>query len=666
MDQDILLSLFDSFPDALVAADTNRKIFKVNAAFTELFGYKEDECLGKETSMLYNNLDDFYKTGKQHFNVDAQENKDTCTIEYKKKDGQSFFGETTSAKVKDDAKNISGFVGIIRDISYRRKFDDGVLAFQKITASDNLEPPEKIAAVLKLVCEYYNADLGIISHIQGHQYEVEYCYDRDENLETGTTFNLQNTYCEKTFNTADIVHTANARNSEYAKLPCYQEFNLNTYIGQRIVVDGKPYGTLSFSAKESRKKDFSVRDYDIFNVTANWISYALTREKYQSELIEQRERAEEQNSAKTSFIANISHEVRTPLNGIMGYADILANMIDDPDIQALSKKIQTSAYDLLDILNDLIDISKLESGEFKVQRATFSPKNMFKEITELFMPRAIENRNIIKARITPNIPNTMIGDAKRIKQVLSNLVNNAVKFTEDGEIKVSALHDKTKGHIRFQVADTGIGIPDDMQEKIFQEYVQADSGVAKKYGGTGLGLSITKNLVEMMNGKISLTSKIGMGTIVTVSIPAQPAEDEIIDQEIIRQSRENDESYKTNARKPKILLVEDIPMNAEIAQAMLYRAECETEHAANGREALDYIRGNKYDLILLDIQMPDIDGITVAREARKMGIQTPIVALTAHVMEHEIQEFIDAGMDDYLAKPVIYDKLHHIIEIWAR
>ncbi|MEM6780724.1 MAG: ATP-binding protein [Pseudomonadota bacterium] len=666
LSSDRLLSLINNFPDAMVATDLDRKIVKVNDTYTRLFGYTEEESLGKSTMMLYSSPEDFYKTGKTRFNTEVEPTREHYVIEYKRKDGSSFLGETAGVPIMDENGEKIGFIGVIRDITMRRYFDDSVYKFQMVTSSNEYDTDYKIDRVLEITCEYLGLDFGILSHIEGDAYTIQNCYSKDGSLDKGLAFELGETYCHKTYLTSDVIAYDNVATSDIQNHPCHKKFNLNAYIGISVDVGGQKYGTLNFTSSNSRKKPFTQRDRDICTIAASWISYALTKEIHSAELIEAREEAEEANKAKTHFIANISHEVRTPLNGIMGYADILANMIDDPDVKNLSGKIQSSANALLDILNDVIDISKIEHGEFQIVRSSYSPQKIIKDVIDLFEAPSKNKGNDLIVKLDPSMPQEVIGDGSRLKQVLSNLISNAIKFTNDGQVKVSALYDTKKQNIRIQISDTGIGIAEDMKEKVFEDYIQADSGVTKTYGGTGLGLSICKKLIEMMNGSIKLDSKLGLGTSVTISIPANAIEKESTLESSHKATKPNkrDESHKQK-EKPNILLVEDIQMNIEIATAMLYRADCNIDVAKDGMTALDKVQSFEYDVIFLDIQMPDMDGITVAKEMRKLGVTSPIIAVTAHVMSHEIAEFMKSGMDDYLPKPIIYNDLQKTLSTWA-
>lgn len=655
-------ALFNEFTDSIIIADTERRIIKVNASFTKLFGYTSADVAGSKTLILYDRPEDFHLAGQRRFNTSVERNEETYVVRYRKQDGKTFLGQTVGIPIKQD-DTVIGFMATIRDISERRRFDDIIYEFQKIVTDNALSLEYKIAWILKNACVFYGLDVAILSEIAGDTYTVKNVYSENGGIEAGQSFPLGMTYCAYTVQQEDVVAVHEAGNSLYKSHPCYQKFRLETYIGVPIKVDGRLYGTLNFSSPRKREKPFTLREKDIARSCAHWISYALTRERHLVEVENARQKAEDANRAKTAFIANISHEVRTPLNGIMGYADILSNMIDDPDIRKISAKIQKSAHNLLDILNDVIDISKIELGKFSIVRNVYSPKGIVEEASDLFRATA-QTKNIdLITKIDPSLPDKVIGDDTRIKQVIHNLLGNALKFTDNGQVKISAYYDRTLGHIKCMVADTGIGIADEKQAFIFNDFVQADSGVTKRYGGTGLGLSICKKLIEAMGGKIKLDSKLGLGTTVTFFVPAILEEDTA--PSVSPQQLKPTLKKRSTSEPLKVLLVEDIPMNVEIASAMLHRLSCDVNVCMNGADAIRKTAETAFDLIFLDIQMPDIDGITVAKHIRKAGIPTPIIALTAHVMAHEIAEFKASGMNGYLSKPILFDRLKSTIEEWT-
>lgn len=658
----IFQSICASFPEPLCIANTDRVIQWVNQSLLDVFGYEEADLMGKSTEIFYRNPEEFLRQGTLRFNKEGVFTSEPTIVECKKKSGSSFLANFYGLPIRDADNNLLGFLGFMQDISERRRFDEMIYTFQHITTDAAFSYEEKISRVLELATRYFDMEMGILSKIEGNIYTVKFAYAPGHHIEPETIFDLDETYCMLALEEGKAVSFNNFGSSVKASHPCYQKFALEAYIGVPVYVDGNLYGTLNFSSKKPRLKNFSVRDHDVINSAAEWLTYKIGKQMGEQQMKISQEKAEEANRAKTSFIANISHEVRTPLNGIMGYADILANMIDDPDVNEMSKKIQNSAQNLLTILNDVIDISKIELAKFEIANTDFSPVDILQETTDLFLNTAEKKGVKLSCNISPRMPAILEGDPIRIKQILSNVIGNAAKFTDSGEIRVKAFYDEKQNDLRVMVTDTGIGISPQDQEKIFDDFVQAKSGSDRKYGGTGLGLSISKKIIEMMDGHIKLNSAIGLGTTITITIPAKKVEND--DMSVTNAATLNAACERQDGFCCKVLVVEDIPMNVEIATAMLGRIGCWYDVATNGLSALDIVQKNDYDIILMDIQMPDMDGKAVTEKMREMGITIPIIALTAHVMSHEIEQFKRCGMNGHIAKPLIYDDLNKTLNSW--
>ncbi|KYG65779.1 hypothetical protein AZI86_01515 [Bdellovibrio bacteriovorus] len=389
--------------------------------------------------------------------------------------------------------------------------------------------------------------------------------------------------------------------------------------------------------------------------TANRIitTQALVEQKTEHlrDLNMQLERA---SKTKSEFLANMSHEIRTPLNVIIGMADLLE---EAPlrDHQRHYLEISRKAGDnLLNIINDILDISKIESGLITLEKCALDLPEVVTEVYEMFLPKATEKGVDLKLHINDEVKNIYLGDPTRTRQILSNLVSNALKFTEKGfiEIRVSAFADDTvPGNILFEVQDSGIGIAPDVLSILFKPFTQADSTITRKFGGTGLGLSISKRLTEMMNGHISLDSEVGVGSTFrfTLTLPyVRPAHQKV-------QVKKSDPSAPKLALR--ILIVDDADDNRMLLRAYLQGTPHHIMEADNGMEALDIYRRQEFDIILMDMQMPGMDGFTTVRKLREFEAQNRrkpahIWALTAYALKNEIQRSLDAGCERHLTKPI--------------
>lgn len=373
-------------------------------------------------------------------------------------------------------------------------------------------------------------------------------------------------------------------------------------------------------------------------------------------------KAREALSIKENFLANMSHEIRTPLNSILGFTTLLQRQNVDRQSQHFITSIQQAGENLLAIINDILDISKIEAGMMRIVNKPFSIRGLLHSVEILFSER-VRSKNLgYITSIDDNVPDTLIGDATRLTQIMVNLLGNALKFSEKGSLKVGVNISEITGNtimLKFMVADEGIGISSEKLERIFERFNQADDSITRNYGGTGLGLSIVKDLLSIQQGNIKVESRIGEGTVFSFEIPYQIS-DEKAEGEVVR--------YKVAApewigRSVHILVVDDNMMNQDLMANILAYWGFSFSIASNGREAVERIRNGSFDLILMDIQMPEMDGYSATIEIRKvLNADVPIIAMTAHAMAGEREKCINLGMNDYVSKPVNEQELLHLIQ----
>jgi len=367
-----------------------------------------------------------------------------------------------------------------------------------------------------------------------------------------------------------------------------------------------------------------------------------------------KETAENSSKQKSQFLANMSHEIRTPLNAIIGFISILNDKETDEEKLKYLGIIKKSSNTLLQIISDILDVSKIESGKLDIEPVHFNPYESLISVGDLFQSKAIEKGVILKFKYNNSLPQSLYCDVLRIKQILSNLLSNAIKFTPTGS-EVKCIISYSKGRLNIRVKDYGIGIAEDKQKFVFDAFSQIE-GTTKDYGGTGLGLAICKELSHMLGGDLTLKSQEGKGSIFTLSIPISESPKSEVE-EIEAKAEEPEETQQDSNLTGHILIVEDYEANQMFLGIILENAGMSYDIANNGLEAIERFKESSYDLILMDENMPKMGGIASTKEIRAIEEQrgvahTPVVSLTANALKGDRERFLRAGMDDYLTKPI--------------
>ncbi|WP_297868966.1 PAS domain S-box protein [uncultured Flavobacterium sp.] len=636
--KDTLQENFDYFfnetTDLICIANLDGYFLKINPAFTNILGYTESELITKKF-INYVYSDDIEKTLNEINNLSEGINTINFSNRYLRKDGSKIWLQWIST-INLETKIV---FAIARDISGIKNTQEKLILSEKL-----LNESQKMAKI-------GSWEFDLISNKLYWSDELYNIFEIDKSAKE----NLAESYRSR-LTIEDINHLDQLADRTIKEKISYEVEHPFTLSGNRkkwLLGSGEP---VINEAGEVIKIRGVARD--------------ITAQKERDAAIKAKEFAELANQAKSDFLANMSHEIRTPLNGIIGFTDLLLKTKLDSDQQVYMSNINQSANLLLDIINDILDFSKIESGKFELSFEPVNLRSLAEQVIDLFKSHALNKKIDLNLMIDPNIPKYVITDSVRLKQVLVNLIGNAVKFTNFGEVLLQIeIVKKNKNQfvpIRFSVIDTGIGIQNHNLNKIFQSFVQEDVSTSKKFGGTGLGLSISNQILEKLNSKINVKSVVGEGSNFNFTINFETANSLATKEQISGyvDEKKNNKSNKLS-KKFKILIVEDNKINMLLCTKMIHSILPKSTilEAYNGKMALEILENQNVNLILMDIQMPIKNGYETTIEIRNNDKfkNLPIIALTAGIMIGEKEKCIENGMDDFISKPFKLIELQTII-----
>ena len=680
--------------DAIFITDIEGNITYMSPAIERIMQFKPEEITGKHFSTFL--IPEAIPRGKKAFAATLQRGaKRLLEVQAVRKDGSLGFVEISPGRVFEHGQ-VSGMQGVVRDVTERKRAQqrqarsvrrlEGVNRlqeqlilpgpleekFKKITETAValldldfcriwiVKPgdlcnngcihaaanDEHAACRFRDKCLHLAASSGRYIHTDGAYRRVPLCCYKIGQIATGP---------DKRFLTNSVTTDPQVANHQWAK-----DLGLVAFVGHRLHdANGDPIGVLAAFAAHP----ISEEDDAFLSNLAETTSKVILEDQAEEELREARTRAVAANRAKSEFLANISHEIRTPMTAILGFADLLLSPnVPYEDQREFLETINKNGKALLKLIDDVLDLSRIEADRLSIEPVDCELRPLVEDIVGMVQMRAKEKRLKLEVDYAPALPEMIHTDPSRLRQVLVNLVGNAIKFTERGEVRIAVnavQQPATATLVQFAVSDTGIGIKPARIGELFQAFVQADASTTRQYGGTGLGLAISKRLAKLLGGDIEVTSEPGKGSTFTLSIstgPLQAQRTASADPDAPTSRATPAASHHGETLHGRVLLAEDAPEIRTLMSQIFHRMNLELDTAENGRLACEKAmtaesQGRPYDLILMDVQMPEMDGLDATRWLRDRGWQKPIVALTAHAMVGDRDHCLAAGCNDYITKP---------------
>ncbi len=612
-------ALFENSPLGIVINSMNGEYLDVNTSMLNILGYSKEELL---STKLYDivHLDEWEDLKNKIFEI-REGNKAHQSLEnrFKNKQGELVWVKITATIIEDMHGGQTQIVSLVEDITA-----------WKVSNMLLEENEEKWRHVIN------NMELGLMEvDIDGKATRV---YDRFCEL---TGYSREELLGEIPLDV--LVQDKKYRDIFKKNLAIRQQGKNSTYELEITKKNGESAWLLISGAPLKDEKQNTIGSIGIHMDIS-------PRKKMLHDLELAKKMAEESSKAKENFLANMSHEIRTPMNAVIGMTRLLKESKSEFEKTKYLDAIESSSQNLLVIINDILDISKIEANKLELEAIPFSLSKVLNDLEQLLSYKTEEKGILLTFNIDKEIHTNLIGDSIRLSQILTNLLSNAIKFTKEGQVKceVTILEDyKDKVKLKFVISDNGIGISHEKLEKIFESFTQEDQTTSREFGGTGLGLTITKNLVELQGGKISVSSKKGEGTSFDFDLTYLKNFEEVKD---VKEEVKIQNLLKM--REKKVLLVEDHEINKLLAVTILSNWKMNVTHAYNGQEAIDLLKTEEFDVVLMDVQMPVLDGLSATKIIREMNISTPIIALTANAIKGDQEKCLNAGMNDYVSKPI--------------
>jgi PAS domain S-box-containing protein len=648
-------SLYDNSPLGLYRISAEGQIITANKALLEILGFSSfNELLSynHNVSKLKNTEGGLLDLIKGNCKMIGTE------ISLKSNNGQSIFIKMSSIPTLDDNGNVLFFERTVEDITEQKIAGQQIANLNHLFLELGVDPEKNIRTIVQKtcniiggVCSLYNRlDIKEKSLITWADYNAPIDYVAEDTPEGHICYEATIKAKSKPVVFEDLSKTIFAKSD-----PNVVKYGLQSYLGMSIVVDDRIIGSLCVVDKVPRK--FTDTEINIINTLAKALSLEQKRYFTEDNLKNAISEATNANQVKTQFLANMSHEIRTPLNAIIGFSEMLASQEDDERKERILNMIENSGYQLLKIVNDIFEYTRIDAGNIVLNSESFNLEQVIMETVDFFDLSVKEKGLQLIVNFDKLTENNLLGDIHKLKQILFNVISNAIKFTDEGSIMV--IIDSTRNgnlaDVHIMIEDTGIGIIANHLNSVFDEFKQLEYYLTKRIKGTGLGLSITKKLVDLLDGTINVESEQGRGSRFSISIPFKIAVNP--EDKSKKGGDMNKSELKSDAipKKVKILLAEDNEANQFLIKAITKSQDWDITVVDNGALAVEKYKTDQFNIILMDVQMPVMNGYEATKIIRQIdldkGIYTPIIALTAYAMKSDKDICIESGMDDYISKP---------------
>lgn len=660
-----LETLLESTPESIIQTTNEGIIERINAEFTRQFGFTEEECLGQNVNKLI--IPESLKDEGSSFTSRASNNETISVDTYRRtKSGELIFVSLLIKPIRFNDKTTSLYA-IYRNITDQRRNSDlkDVILNISNAALTQTEFHDMFSSFQTEIGKLWNTTNFYIALYNKENQTLSLPFysdekDRFDNIPIKGTLTgwLINNGKPNLLEIKDIEVLENKKEVDLVGTAC------KVWLGVPLIIDGKKIGAMVLQDYDEEKA-FNLEDLRLLNLIGNQIALVIQRKEMMENLIIERRKAEDAARLKQQFMSTMSHEIRTPLNEVLGITNLLLQSKPREDQMEYIKTLRFSGNHLLTLVNDVLDFTKMESGMIVFEKTQFNFRDFMNELKRTYSFRTDEKGIELRIEYNNKLPVELIGDPIRLNQVMSNLISNAVKFTKEGYIKISVTElkrDKKSIDLLFSVEDTGIGIPEDKFDAIFENYTQASEDTTRIFGGTGLGLSIVKKLIELQESSIKVDSELNKGSTFTFSLSFAIA---ISNEDTSALLVNPDDISFDKLEGKRILIAEDNKINFFVVSKFLSKWGINVSHAINGKEAIDLIDKNEYDLILMDLHMPEMDGIEATkllRESENEAIKDlPVIALTAAIMSEHEDKIKNLSFNDYILKPFkpkeLYDKI---------